>query len=654
MANIKYYDIMPCDKAYHGKNLLTYSSNESLKIGQLVVVKIRTKTINGLVIRQVPKTQFSVKNIDFVLPNIVLPNNLIETIDWMRKYYPDNLGVIGSLFCPILLPQNIIPSKIITTTPNDSAVSNVKEVLPTNEQKSIISSILKSDNTTHILHGDTGTGKTYVYQKLCEHIFLSGKSAIVLTPEINLLPQLVETFKESFSNVYLVHSKQSVSERRKIWLNILQALEPVIVIGPRSSLFYPVKNLGMIIIDEFHEKSYKQEQSPHYNALRVAGFLSKASSAKLVMGSATPPIEEYFYAINKGAELHRLTKKPNLVNHKNNVLCVNMTDDKERTQYPMLSKSLLSNIKHTLSNNQQVLLFLNKRGSSRLVLCKNCGWTVECIRCNIPYVYHHDIHLLVCHSCALKKPVPTNCPECGNDDIIYKNPGTKQIEQAINNLFKGYKIGRYDKDNKKNESFITNYPEIAAGNIDILIGTQTLTKGHDLPNLGLVAILSGDSSLNFPDYNAHEKTYQILHQVAGRVGRHQSPGTIILQSYSMLESLKEYVSHTQNSWINFYHKELKQREKYNFPPYCFILKIELKRKNNKLAQEFMQKIYMDLTNNKYPNTVITEPTSSFISKQNAFYNWQIIIRSKSRKILLDIINSLPKSCTYDIDPSSLL
>ncbi len=649
-----YYDILPCDKAYHGTSLLTYSSSELLKIGQIVVVKIRTKTINGFVIKKVQKPKFNTKNIEYTLPNIVLPPSLIKTMSWLHQYYPDNLGVIGSLFSPTLNKNNISPDKIITTNLSKYELQTTQTLSPTNQQAEIISDIIKSQINTHILHGDTGTGKTYIYRKLCEQILLSGKSAIVLTPEISLTPQLVSTFSKHFKYVYLVHSKQTIADRRNTWLKILNSTEPVVLIGPRSCLFYPIQNLGLIIIDEFHEKSYKQEQSPHYNALRVAGYLSKTTSSKLVMGSATPPIEEYFYAVKNGAKVHRLTEKPYSKNVRNNVLTVDLTLDKEKTSQPLLSKSLLKTMRATLLSGQQVLLFLNKRGSSRLILCQKCGWSAECVRCNIPYVYHHDTHSLICHICSQKKQVPTKCLSCNDLNIIFKNPGTKQIELAITRLFPEYKIGRYDKDNKKNETFIKNYSDIANGKIDILIGTQTLTKGHDLPHLGLVAVLSADSSLNFPDYSANEKTFQILHQAAGRVGRHGHPGTVILQSFSMLGNLSKYVQPDKSAWINFYTNELKQRQKYNFPPFCFILKIEVKRKSNKSAQEFIQKIYIDIAGKKHADVDITPPTHSFIAKKNDYYSWQIVVRSKSRKVLLSIIKTLPTSCTYDIDPSSLL
>jgi len=647
---MNYYEVAPAERAYKGNKLLTYCSVEHLSPGQIIVVKLRTTKIHAIVIKSVKKPDFKVSNIENHT-NLLITTEQLQLFEWLKEYYPAGIGSIAGLFTPPSFIKNMENVKN-----NDVTNTSANLVLPklTNHQTATIKSILDSKNQTHIIHGDTGTGKTRVYIELAKKIIVQNKSVIILTPEISLTPQLFEQFNGSFNRVTMVHSGLTVANRRDIWMQINSEPKPQIILGPRSALFYPLSNIGLIVIDEFHDSAYKQDQAPKYNAIRVSAMLAKLNGAKLVLGSATPPIEDYFYATSRGSEVHRISEKPLENGSIKNLYIVDLGQESERTQHPMLSKSLLDLVSKKLEAKEQVMLFLNKRGSSRLVICQSCGWHADCKRCNIPYTYHLDNHRLVCHICNSSESAPNNCPVCNSNEILFKNPGTKAIVESLERLFPKAKIGRYDKDNKVNETFSANQQSISAGDVDILVGTQLLVKGHDLPKLGLVGILLAEGNLQFPDYNSEEKSFQLLHQIAGRVGRGHISGDVVLQTYTPKSKISGYINHGDKDWINFYSHELQQREKYNFPPFCFLLKIEVTRKTEKTAEKFAHQLFEKLEVDFPAKIELLGPTPAFFYKRNNEFRWQIIVKSKSRSTLLEVIKSLPSSCTYDIDPISLL
>jgi len=648
---MNYYEVAPAERAYQGSELLTYFSDKPLKAGQVIVVKLRTTTMHAFIVKPVPKPPFRVSPIENVLENVVLKPIQLELFLWIKDYYPAGVGSIAGLFTPPSFIKHAQDHLV-----NDVKTTSKKIAKPnlTNQQYAAVDQIIASKIQTHILHGDTGTGKTRVYTELAQKIIEQNKSVIILTPEISLTPQLFEQFNGVFDKVTMVHSDLTAANRRRLWMKIQSEDNPQIVLGPRSALFYPVNNLGLVVIDEFHDSAYKQDQAPRYNAIRTSAMLSKISGAKLVLGSATPPIEDYFYAVSKGAVVYRLTDMPLVTQRQKNLHIVDIGEKDELSKHPLLSKSLIGLIADKLEKNEQTMLFLNKRGSSRLVICQTCGWHADCSRCNIPYTYHLDQHMLMCHVCSQSTAAPNSCPVCRSSEILFKNPGTKAIVESLQKIFPKAKIGRYDKDNKKNETFSANQSLISAGDVDILVGTQLLVKGHDLPKLGLVGVLLAEGNLQFPDYNSEEKSFQLLHQVAGRVGRGHIEGDVVLQTYAPNSRIVSYVKHEKDDWINFYSQELQQRKKYNFPPFCFLLKIDVARKTEKTSEKFAQKIAHMIQAQFEEHVELLGPTPAFFYKRNNVFHWQLIVKSKSRSKLLLIIKTLPKSCTYDIDPISLL
>lgn len=646
---MKFYEVIPGDRNYHGHEALTYTAVQVLHVGQIVVVKLRTKSVMGFVVRSVEKPDFEAKPIDSVIEGAVIPSPHVVLFEWMSAYYPGPLGSIASLFIPPALSVKKLK------TPNISSVQTIisDSVDLTKDQQNTLVRIPGHRPGTFFLHGDTGTGKTQVYIELAKQTLAQNKSVLILTPEIGLTPQLIATLGKHFKNIHLNHSEMTDTKRRETWRSLAIASSPQLLVGPRSSLFMPLRDIGLIVMDEFHDGAYKQEQSPRYRAIRVAAQLSKLHGAQLVLGSATPPIDEYYYAEAKHVPILRMTEKPTKAEEAPvTTTVVDLANKDERTKYPLITTTLLTHIRTTLENREQVLLFLNKRGHARLLLCQACGWHAECERCNLPFTYHADNHSLRCHTCGARASAPNSCPECRSSDIIFRSPGTKAIAESIAKLFPDSRIARFDKDNTKEESFSSNHEDIASGAIDILIGTQLLAKGHDLPNLSLVGILHADNGLQFPDFASEERSYQLLHQLAGRVGRGHRAGTVVVQTYNPESPSIKAVDHG-NAWLEFYTSQLESRKLFGFPPFSFILKVEVQRAKSTAAEAACISIAEDIRQH-FPRVQVVGPSPSFIAKKGGKWNWQLIVKSTSRARLVEIAKSLPARTSFDLDPISLL
>jgi primosomal protein N' len=401
----------------------------------------------------------------------------------------------------------------------DKKIDKTKCLKLTQEQqiayKKIENSILNKNFSEFLLYGVTGSGKTEVYLQLIKKVLEIGKTAIVLVPEISLTPQMLDRFISRFGKeeIAVLHSKLSVGERHDEWKKIKEN-KIKIVIGARSAIFAPIENLGIIIIDEEHDSSYKSESSPKYNAKEVAKIIAKNSKCPLVLGSATPDINTYYNAKNGEIELLELTKRANNSNLPN-VEVVDLKLELANGNRSMLSNSLYDSIKNNLEQKMQTILFLNRRGYSTFIMCRECGYTVKCKNCNISLTYHRPENKLKCHYCGYEENVVSVCPECGSKKIRYFGTGTQKLEQEINNLFPNASTIRMDVDTvtKKNshEQILNKFKQ---ENIDILIGTQMVVKGHHFPNVTLVGVIAADGSLNIDDYRANERTFQILTQVA--------------------------------------------------------------------------------------------------------------------------------------------
>jgi primosomal protein N' (replication factor Y) len=499
-----YYFVWVRSVRYHGSEPLTYASPKRLPTGSIVEVELQHEPVLGAISGPTSQPRFQTKPVSRVLDLPTLPAHLLKLSKWLLEYYPAPLGILTQQLLPAQLSDKQLgelPDPI--QTPRDLAP------LPplTNEQQMALQAMAQTDS--YLLHGKTGSGKTRLYIELAARAVTEGKSALILTPEISLTSQLAESFRQVFGKrVVVLHSQQTPAERRRAWLTCLRSTGPLIVVGPRSALFAPVAKPGLIVLDEAHEGAYKQEQAPQYQTGRVAAYLSQLTRSTLVLGSATPSISDYYLAEQKNKPIIQLTQLAQPGTHPATEIV--LVDRKEHSLFsrsPYLSLALIKTIEGALSRSEQSLLYLNRRGTARLVMCEHCGWQANCPHCDVPLTYHGDHHQLRCHSCNYHASVPSSCPVCGHASVIFKTAGTKAIVEAVQRLFPQARVARFDTDNARAERFEHHYDKIKKGEIDILVGTQLLAKGLDLPHLSTLGVLLADTSLYLPDFSAQERTF---------------------------------------------------------------------------------------------------------------------------------------------------
>ncbi len=629
---------------YHGDEPLTYSSTNKIEPGSLVYVPLRHEVVLGIVFKQTASRypKFSIKSINRILENRPLPAKTLELMQWLKSYYPAPIGIITQLF----IPTNTWAAEARTV--NTGLVSTDHLPPLTTEQKRALKSIKLND--TYLLHGRTGSGKTRMYLELAADSINAGRSVVILTPEISLTAQLDIQFRGVFAErVIVLHSTLTPKQRSLRWMQLLNQPGPKIVIGPRSALFSPLDNIGLIVVDEEHEPAYKQEQAPYYVTGRVASQLRNIHQAKLVLGSATPLIQDYYLAAQRHKPIVRLTELAQKnISYGLNTHLVDCHDRSLFSRSSYLSDELIGLISSALSKGNQTMLYLNRRGTARVVVCDNCDWQAKCPRCDLPLTYHGDNHTLRCHVCGYSTAGPVTCPSCKKPSVKYLSIGTKAVVDEVNKLFPTAKIERFDADNIKAERLEQRYEEIRQGGADIIVGTQMLAKGLDLPRLSIVGVLLADTSLQLPDYTVNERTYQLLQQVVGRVGRGHVEGHAIIQTYQPENDI--IADALADNWDNFYNREIKERERFNYPPFMHMLKLTVQRASPKSAEASARKLALSL-----PKQLIVEgPAPSFHEKLGNKYRWQLVIKSKARSDLINIIKTLPAGWSYDIDPANLI
>ena len=498
----------------------------------------------------------------------------------------------------------------------------------TDEQQMALNKI--KENGEYLLYGVTGSGKTEIYLQLIERKLKENKSSIMLVPEISLTPQTVDRFIARFGEeqIAVLHSKLSIGERYDQWNKIKEG-KAKIIIGARSAIFAPAVNLGLIIIDEEHDESYQSEMSPRYDAKEVARYLSKTNNIPLILGSATPDMKSYYKAKNGELELLTLTKRANNSNLPL-VKVVDLRQELANGNKSMLSDSLKEEIEKNLITKTQTILFLNRRGFSTFIMCRDCGYTVKCKRCNITMTYHKNEEKLKCHYCGYEENVVTICPECHSKNIKYFGAGTQRLEDEVHNLFPEATTIRMDVDTvSKKNSHEEILDKFRNENIDILIGTQMVVKGHHFPNVTLVGVIAADSSLNFGDYRANERTFQTLTQVAGRAGRGEYEGRVIIQTYNPDNYAIEY-SKAQDYDL-FYNTEIELRKQLKYPPFCDIIVIDMSAKNlyelKKVAKDLHTYLKQRVINEKF-GLLLYSPVPSPIDKIKDRYRWRMLIKCK--------------------------
>ena len=644
-----YYEVAPTVIVRAGSSTFTYASHTPLALGLIVEVEIGKKKHIGIIMSNTFKPAYTTKLIESTILSSPLPLPLLKLAEWMAAYYATPLALVLQTVLPRGLKKNRRP-KDNKTRPT---LRNRANIVFNNEQQQAIQSILSMPTGTALLHGVTGSGKTHVYIEAAKSIIQSGKSVIVLVPEIALTSQVVDEFSHHFGDILVTHSRQTEAERHLTWQKALLSTSPCIVIGPRSALFLPLATVGLIVIDECHEPSYKQEQSPRYSALRTASILAGFHSARLVLGSATPGISDYYLAEQSRRPIITLTKRAQPGAVPPNIQVVDMTKRTGFEQHRFLSNQLITNLTQTFANNKQGLIFHNRRGSASVTLCQKCGWSASCVRCFVPLTLHADKHTLLCHICNLQEHVPTSCPTCMSVDIIHKGIGTKLIESELRRIFPDKTIARFDGDSEADSSVEQKYQELYNGTIDLIIGTQVIAKGLDLPNLRTVGIIQADSGLSLPDFGSSERVFQLIAQVIGRVGRSHHKTDVIVQTYQPAHPA--IVDGLSQNYTGFYTTALGVRKQGLFPPFTHLLKLTCTYKTEDAAIKNAKKLALELRQNIAKDVTILGPTPAFYERQHDTYRWQLVLKSPTRAHLVAAIAHLPSShWQYELDPFSLL
>ena len=645
---MKYYLIAPAKTFHSSDNLLTYSSETPLKIGQIVEIPLGRQSTIGIVVKNTTQPDFDTKSITKIIYEQPLPKKLVDALFWLSSYYRCPLSTV----IQAALPRGITKNRRgkLLEAPNITPIDN-----PLNSaQRAAIKAIEENPANTILLHGITGSGKTNIYIELCARTLAKNQSVILLVPEIALTSQLVRNFQQHFKNITLLHSNLTESLRHQLWEKILTDNQPQVIIGPRSALFAPIQDLGLIIIDEAHEPAYHQEQNPKYSASLLAGKL-----AKTVLGTATPLISDYYLCKSHNAivEINQLAIQSD---KHTSISVIDLKDRNDFTKSRILSNQLIESIKASLTNHTQSMLFHNRRGTAPMTICDKCGWQALCSNCFLPLVLHADAFQMRCHTCARNFPVPTACPECKNASIHHKGFGTKLIEDELHRLFPSAKIARFDMDTDDDLKLTKIYDEVYRGDYDIIVGTQMIAKGFDFPRLTTLGIVQADAGLSLPDFSSEERTFQLITQVIGRAKRGHQNSNIFIQSFQPDHPIISLAS--QSDYASFYNYLVQKRQQSKLPPYSFLLKLSVTYKTETATVKNIRTLYKKVIQTakqlQIPENriVVSPPMPAFHERTSTGYTWQLVIKAKSRQNLLDIFDHLPKNnyLHYDFDPISLL
>ncbi|GAE24196.1 helicase PriA [Halalkalibacter wakoensis JCM 9140] len=526
----------------------------------------------------------------------------------------------------------------------------------TSQQQEVIGPILHTledkSHQTFLLHGVTGSGKTEIYLQSIDKALKSGKEAIVLVPEISLTPQMVQRFKGRFgSKVAVLHSGLSMGEKYDEWRKILRK-EVEVVVGARSAVFAPFTNVGIIIIDEEHETSYKQEENPKYHARDVAIFRGEYHQCPIILGSATPSLESYARAMKEVYHLLPLTTRVN-ERAMPSVEVVDMREELRSGNRSMFSEKLLQSLKERIKKGEQSVLFLNRRGYSTFVMCRDCGYVATCDHCDISLTYHRTQHSLKCHYCGHEEKMPNSCDSCGSEHIRFFGSGTQKVEEELTRVLPEARVIRMDIDTTRrkgsHEKLLSSF---GRGEADILLGTQMIAKGLDFPKITLVGVLAADSMLHIPDFRSAERTFQLMEQVSGRAGRHDLEGQVIIQSYTPDHYSIELVK--SHSYEAFFQTEMMQRKTALYPPYVFMVLINISHpeltKVITVSEKIVSFLKRELTAS---TTAVLGPVASPLARIKDRYRYQCMIKYRNEPRLLETLREIQQHFTREINQGQL-
>lgn len=633
-----------------------------IQIGSIVNVSFGKKQIRGIVLEvskpkeyisnQVSKSKFKLKEIISINAQFSISESYIRIAEWISEYYLCSLGEAMELFLPPVIKN--VRSQDTKHKLQDTNKLQIKNL--NTEQEKIFEALKKSlsdkAKKPALILGVTGSGKTEIYIKLAKEVMKQGKQVIVLVPEIILTPQTVERFEQIFSQeVCLMHSGLSKSEKFNCYDQFYNQKKSIVV-GPRSALLIPSKKLGLIIVDEEQEDSYKQEQNPRYNAVDLAEIVAKETDVLLVLGTATPRVETFYKAEQNKFNLYNIKSR-----YQKLILppaeTVDLKKEIQSGNLSPISEKLRLEIVQVLKNKKQALLFLNRRGASTYVSCRDCGEVINCPNCDIPLIYHIGRNTgLRCHHCNFKTQVPNNCSKCQSFRVKYFGSGIEKIEQELIKLFPLARIVRIDAEvlNKK-DKYEKFYQDFKSHKFDIVIGTQILAKGLDISGVDLVGIISADVGLHLPYFRASEKTFRIITQVSGRSGRTHNVGKTIIQTY--WPDSAAIKSASRHDYFEFYQEEIRHRRELNYPPFSHIIRVVSEHKNQIIARKNIDKLSEDLEKSKLD---FIGPGLCFFARLRGRWRYHIIIKFKFKVQNLNLrdIHLRHPTLVWDVDAYDML
>ncbi len=631
----------------------TYTSQyEKSIMGYRAVAPFGKRSLTGFIVSESfekPSGNYKIKAITRIVDKKKLfGKEEIELAKWISSMYFCTLGESLSAMLPGGRRDSLIPA-----FDTEDPVSEIPRVL-SEEQIYAVDTITSSEKKILYLYGITGSGKTEVFLQAAEKVISLGKSVIYLVPEISLTHQLTDQVRRRFSNrVAILHSALTPSQRLVEWHKI-KCGEAVLVIGARSAIFAPAVNLGLIIIDEEHEGSYKSGRTPRYHARQVAMKRASLADAHLVMGSATPSIEAF--SLMEEGRILRLNLSRRL---SGGTIPKNRIIDMNNSSGPF-SKELLEEIKNTYNMGKQTILFLNRRGFSYFFHCRSCGWDMECKHCSVSMTYHKESNRMVCHYCgAIQSPVSI-CPSCGSLDVGYSGFGTELIESEIRKYFPNLAIARIDSDSVKTKNYLAKtLKDFKEQKIDILLGTQMVAKGLNFPGVRLIGIISADSGLHLPDFRAGERTFSLITQVSGRAGRYSPDGLVLIQTFDPSNTAIKLAA--ENKQEEYYSDEISKRKMLGFPPFSRLIRLVFRGSSEFDVVNYADRVHISLSEWKLNKTEILGPAECPIKKISRNYRYQILIRTNNFNVAHEAIVHLKqivtKSKVYmeiDVDPVSLL
>jgi len=609
-----------------------------LQPGQIVTLPFGKKTSLGVVRELNAKKPSGIKlsSVKEILELPPLAPHQLKLADWMIEYYVAPASSVWQLF----LPKNASskPRKKF-----GNAAGQTEALLKLSKAQDRALKKINQARKPVLLQGVMGSGKTELYFHLIAASLGQNKSSVILMPEIFLTNQMITRAKKHFGDKLLVtHSQMSAAERRHFWdqCNLRSQDSAVVVLGPRSALFAPLHNLGLVIIDECHEQSYKQDAAPRYQTEFVAARLAQLSGSQLVLGSATPSVSTRYLADLGKLELVEISERAMSSAHPNTVVA-----DMQKGS-SMLSAMLSAELKDCVDSKHSALLYLNRRGTAPLYMCSDCGQGFECKYCGVNLHFHADSMQLVCHICSHTERPAALCPSCGSTNLRGVGVGTKAIEQVAAELLPGSTIVRIDKDNAKSKDFAQIIEAIQSAKVDVIVGTQMLGRGLDLDKLQLVGIVNADYDLLNADFNGRERAFQLIAQAAGRAGRRDTQGKVIIQTKNPQNPLVGYIA--SNDFEGFYKDELSMRKKYSYPPFAYLLKLECGFVNENFGKTKAEELIGKLRQN--PKLQILGPAKAypFIRKRKKF--WKVVVKGKSRQELQKIARELDRNWIINLDP----